>query len=498
MQPQRTLAKYAVRRGGELLALAAIYYFINFVLTTNGFFPVHADDLSSLGLGVADMGWWWKRPVSSNVIFLVVEQGRVFAYLMLNGLAVFTAWQVLRFAAGVFDTEFSLASVLAFGVLTFSHSAAFEHGKYFGLMTNLVSHVFGLWTLLLLWHGWHRHSERSWWLALLAYASSVFAKEDFILPPLCLIAFFWIGQFGQELPVRQWRLRLYVISAAFIAVGVGSLLWGIFDRSPYVVGLLSPAGGERAYAVDLSFASLLKGYAKLLLGYAPVPTALAGMACLGLWILRPATHLRLALYLVLIATLILPYAMLPNNMPAYRVYAWLPWMVAVTVLAMQALVLRHRSANAFGHRARLGAIGMALALVLCVAWVNGTDRMRLASKYQASETINRNIAKALEENRARVSHAQVVGLHGLGVISLWCANDALYVNNKLGFSNRWLIFVDSESRCYSSRVPDKKKKRGINVSVAPAQRLCEFGALPVLDFAADGSAVLKRASDWCD
>ena len=486
------------RSGSELLALAAIYVLINFVLTPNGPYPVQFDDFSMLGMGVADLGWWWKRPVTANLVFLIAELGRDFAYFVLNTLTVLTAWLVLRFAARVFETEFRWFFVLVFAVLTFSHAVAFEHGRYFGLMTNLISHTFGLWTLLLLWDGWRRASNRHWLVAALTYALSVFAKEDFILPPLLLVAYFWVAPHAQSaLSQPGSRRRGVLLTLAFIAIGVGSLLWGVLDRNPFVSGLFASDGGNRPYAVDLGASALLRAYWKLVAVLVPVSTTLAGFAAVVVWVTRPHMRRQLLMYMAMIAVLVLPYALLPNRLAGYRAYAWLPWLGAITVVALQVLATRAVGSEASAGRARPGWIGVTLMLASGVAWFNQAARMELARSYQQGEAINRRIVHSLEENRVAIAAAPVVGLFGLGKVSPWCGNDALYVNNKLGFDNRWMIFVEAPSQCYSQQAPDRKKRRGINVSVVPVARLCAAGSLPVLDVAADGSAVLRQAKDWC-
>ena len=486
------------RSASEFLALAAIYVLINFALTPNGPYPVQFDDFSMLGMGVADLGWWWKRPVTANLVFLIAELGRDFAYAVLNTLTVLTAWLVLRFAARVFETELRWLFVLVFAVLTFSHAAAFEHGRYFGLMTNLISHTFGLLTLLLLWDGWRRASDRHWLVAALTYALSVLAKEDFILPPLVLIAYFWVGPHaGGALSEPGSRRRGFLLTLAFLAIGAGSLLWGVFDRNPFVSGLFSSGDGNRPYAVDLGASALLRAYWKLVAVFVPVSSALAGIAGGVIWVTKPHMRRQLVMYFVMVAVLVLPYALLPNRLAAYRIYAWLPWLGAITVVALQSLATRRLDGNASAGRIRPAWIGAALILVAGVAWFNQAARMELARSYQQGEAINRRIVRTLEENRAAIADAPVVGLRGLGKVSPWCGNDALYVNNRLGFDHRWMIFVEAQSQCYSQQVPDRKKRRGINVSVVPVQRLCAAGSLPVLDFAADGSAVLRQARDWC-
>ncbi|MBB1472858.1 MULTISPECIES: hypothetical protein [unclassified Luteimonas] len=483
-----------------LLVLAATHLVFNFVLTPNSPFPNHPDDFSFLAGTLADMGWDWKRPVSTNVIFLVAAGGQLASYVVLNASAVLVAWLALLLVRDVFDVRPGVLAALACGAVLSSHPAALQHGKYLGLMTNLVSHGFGLACLLLLWHGWRRASAWRCALAALAYLASAFAKEDFVLPPLLLVALLWapgsaclpVGRGATPWP-RGSRIALSVL---FVAIAVGSMAWQAYDRNPFVAGLFTPDSSSASYAVELAPAALLRAFGMLFFGYTWVATLLAAAAWAALWVAAPTLRVRLAWFAATVVSLAVPYALIPNNMPVYRAYAWLPWMAAIVAVALTLLAQRVPRHAAMPRRAvpALAAIAVALGAAL----LHHDARLDLAARYAAGESVNRHMLDALEQERAALQDAPLVGLHGLGENSPWCGNGTVYLARKRGFQQRWLVLAPGETSCYRNPAQGGRKPRhDLRVSVAPPAHACSQPTLPVLVFDAHGRGTRMTGRDLC-
>ncbi|MGY0650747.1 hypothetical protein ACW7GZ_02575 [Luteimonas sp. A537] len=490
-------AAQGLHAGWLLLVLAAAYLVFAFGLTPNSPFPYYPDDFSFLAGSLVDMGWSWKRPVSTNIIFLVAACGQVASYAILAASTVLVAWLVLLLLRDVFGVGIGVLPAAACGVVLFSHAGAFEHGKYLGLMTNLVSHGFGLASLLLLWRGWRGGTPWSCLVAALAYLASAFAKEDFLLPPLLLLALLWTldRNAGAARPGRLAVRARLVLSLLFVAIACGSLAWSAYDRNPFVAGLFSPETSSASYAVELAPAALLGALRKLFIGYTGMATLLSAGACAALCVV-PALRLRLLWFAATVLALALPYALIPNNMPGYRAYAWLPWMAA-----MLAVALAHwqRVQARAGGRRKGAAVPLlaALLVALLAAWSHHEARLALAQRYAAGESVNRRMLELLESARAELGGAPVVGLQGLDGPSPWCGNGTLFLHRKRGFEQRWLVFAPGPTPCYQNPVAGRRARHDLRLSVASPLQACAMGALPVLAFEADGSGRLVTAREVC-
>ncbi|MEN1957575.1 hypothetical protein [Luteimonas changyuni] len=499
-----THAAQGLHAGWLLLVLAAAYLAFAFGLTPNSPFPYYPDDFSFLAGSLADMGWNWKRPVSTNIIFLAAACGQVASYVILAASTVMVAWLVLLLLREVFGVGIGMLPAAVCGVVLFSHAGAFEHGKYLGLMTNLVSHGFGLASLLLLWRGWR--GGRLWpcLLAALAYLASAFAKEDFLLPPLLLLVLLWMldrdagdaGGAGDAGDARRGRLAVrarLVLSLLFVAITCGSMAWSAYDRNPFVAGLFSPDTSSASYAVELAPAALLGALRKLFIGYTGVATLLSAAACAALCLV-PALRLRVLWFAATVLALALPYALIPNNMPGYRAYAWLPWMAAMLAVALGYWQWSRAGGRRHGRAVPFVA---ALLVALLAAWAHHDARLSLAQRYAAGESVNRRMLELLESVRAELGDAALVGLHGFEGPSPWCGNGTLFLHRKRGFDQRWVVFAPGPTPCYQNPVGGGRARHDLRLSVAPPLQACAMEGLPVLAFEPDGSGRLVTAREIC-
>lgn len=478
-----------------VLALACVLF--SFALTRNSPFPYSPDDFSFLAGTLGDMGWNWKRPVSTNIIFMVASAGTAASYAVLMASAVLVAWLALLLLRDVFGVAVGLLPAATAGVVLFSHAGAFEHGKYLGLMTNLVSHGFGLACLLLLWRGWRGGRLLPCLGAALALLASAFAKEDFLLPPLLLAGLLLVLDHRDasrgRVPAMP-RARGWAVALLLVAVVAGSLAWSAHDRNPFVAGLFSPETSSDSYRVDLAPAALLEAMGTLFFGYTGVATLLAAAACATLWLV-PGMRLRVLWFVASVLALALPYAVIPNNMPGYRAYAWLPWLAGVLAVALA--YWQARWATAPGARRALPGVA-AVVVALVAALAHQPARQALAARYAAGEDANRRMLELLEAHREALAAAPVVGLAGLDGPSPWCGNGTLYLARKRGFPQRWLVFAPAPTPCYQNPVPGGRKPRhDLRLSVAPPSQACAMPGLPVLVFEPDGRGRLASAGELC-
>lgn len=483
VRPSRALAALSV--------LGAIFVLLQYVPLGTLPHPVVVDDYTNVGSSIADMSTRWKRPVSANLIFLFAHYAPASSYFAMAALAVLNAALVLWLLSQVFAVRVPMAVVAAFGIVTFSHVSAFNHAFHLGLLTNLISHLFGLASMAALWQGWKRGGSAWFVVALLAYALGAFAKEDFLLPPLLLAGLLALR--AREEGTTPASARGYWMQAAVLfAIAAASLAWHALDRNPFVAGLFAPERSPAPYVVDLSPRGLASSYWTLLGGFAPLACGVAALAWVAMFLRLRGRRVALLWYLAVVLALVLPYAIIPRTIVPARVYAWLPWLVAIAAVAwasMQAAIPPAR---------RVLASATVLVLALAAAWLQWPARGPLLAEYAGQVAKNRTMVETLLLHRGQLDGHPEIGLVGLGEWGPWCAQDALYVNGKLGFEGRrWLVFVPAPTRCYTQQERDVARKRGVNVGVQDLATLCSRGPLPVLEYLPDGTGQLRSASDYC-
>ena len=480
----------SVRAILALFVLAAIFLAIQYLPLGTWPHPVAVDDYTNVGSSIADMSTRWKRPVSANLIFFFAHYAPVSSYAFMAALAVLNAAMVLWLLARVFAVRVPLAVVVAFGLVAFSHVSAFSHAIFLGLLTNLISHFFGLVSLLALWVGWQAGHARWFAGALLAFGLGAFAKEDFLLPPLLFVALLVVQRRGTGVAPGPMR---WTVAAALLVIAVGSLAWHAFDRNPFVAGLFSPETSPAPYVVDFSASGLSRSFWRLLVEFAPWSCAVAAVGWVAMFARLPERRLALLWVAAVVLALVLPYAIIPRTIVPPRVYAWLPWLVGIGAVAWAAMHM------ALPARRRLASSWAVLALALLVAWLQWPPRMAPVAEYVKQVGQNRAPVQTLLAHREDLVQHPVVGLVGLSESGgPWCAQDAFYVNSKLGFqAQRWLVFVPAPTRCYTQQPRSVVRKQGINIGVEDLATLCDYGDLPVLEYQPDGTGRLRRAAEFC-
>lgn len=487
----------------QFLLLAAVYVLINFVVTRHSLSPVHQDDYLALGYGFEDMRALISRPVSTNFIYLMGALGPAVAYPLLALMTLAVPFLVLRFVQKFFDVHFGVAGVVLFGAIAFSHMSALEHTKFLGLFTNLTSHLFGLLALLLILHAWRGRDLAKAALAVASYGVSAFAKEDFILPPLILLAVLAFEEMRATrttragIPLSRWSLLfgIAVGLAAFAAVSFNFFL----SNNPFVSGVAAAASTAAPYAVDMGPVALAKAFTKLTFGFIPVPSLLVLIGFAAAAWARPSARLRLFALAATLVALVLPYALIPNNMPDYRAFSWLSWFGGVIVLAVLWVADRVLAGRDGARRIVLVAVPLVMALGV-FAQAN-PQRQAVAGWYRAQQSANQAMIASLRANRRLIAREDVVGIVGVDAPSPWSNTDAQYLHRKLYFDNKWIVFVDKDSMFFQidpivdGQVTSARGKQFITVQ--QTARLCTQPELLVLSFDATGNATPTRAREWC-
>lgn len=483
------------RRAGLwwLVAVTLLYAFFAYALAPTLPHPSHPDDYALLSGRLADLSLHWKRPVFANIAILLATAGPVTFYLAVNVATVLVAWAAMRLVCIVLDARASrpvvVAAMLAAAVLVMSHASTFEHGRYIGLVTNLTSHAFGIASLYLLWYG---ARARRWPLqaaAFVAYVLSAMSKEDFLLPPLLMAALLWAMAWREE---RSWTaMRPHMLRLmAFAVAGAATLAWNVYDHSPFVSGLVSAKASDAPYAVHATPSGVVTVIARMFFGFTPLATMLSLVSAGWLWWARPGARLQVAWAVLTILSLALPYALIPNNMPAYRAFAWLPWMGGLVAAAIMALDAPLRA------RVRAWPIVASVAVVLLAVLMQQRSRSEQAQFYARREALNRAMLASLERLRPAIAHAQVVALSGLPVaVSPWCGHSPLYLRRKRGFPQQWVVLTEAQGGCYTDTPPGPyaHDHQDIRRQVEPPAWRCRHPQVPLIAFDADGRGTLVSA-----
>jgi hypothetical protein len=472
------------------------YWMLDFVFTSNPLSPVHQDDYAVLGADLRDLRFWMERPVSTNLAYLMGQGGPAVAFGVLNLLTAVVPALVLGFVFSLLQLRLTLPLAIAFGVAVFGHTAAYEHGKYLGLITNLTSHFFGTLSLVLLVSAWRRPRVGVAVAAVLSFALSVFAKEDFLLPPLLLLLFMgaeiWWPRSGSAADAgtapgrRRWWLA---VSACFALAALASVAFSWLVKNPFL-----GAGGSTAapYAVNLTPASLLSSFQQLTLGYAYWQSIGGAAALLALFVFWRRRRREVLLLAAITFTLVLPYAVIPNRIIEYRVFAWLPWLVAPLV-AMVAVVLASRPPAGIWRQA-LAMPALALfALPWLIAYEDQARREMVAGWYGSAQRMNENIIRTLVAQQAILNREPVVGIVGVQGLSPWSNTDGNYLQRKLGFANRWVVFVDKPGSFNAVRDADPSAY----VRVSLRDKLCANQDMLLVHFTEDGTGSLVRSGPFC-
>lgn len=455
--------------------LAIGYAFLDFLLIPSNrlvLHPLHHDDYTNLARSFATIGLGPPRPVSTLAIALLSTAGPRTYYLTLNLLTILYPALVFYFLARLFRRvagPFPIAVAAAL-LLALPHSV--EWAKYTGLITSLLSGVFGTLALILIAQALRGEAETAAaWGGVAFYALSIFSKEDFALPGLLLVLF-CLTERGARRP-RAWA----ILGAVLLCI-LALFVYNAHYQSPFTS--LAAAGPYQVQLRPSSVASVLRRYftftplvtgVLVLLGVSATFAALTCRECR-----RP-----LLLTVGIIGSLIAPYSLLPNHFAGYYAYGWLAWEAGLICVCIVLLAERFPRAIVYASFALIALLAL---------WRTQAERKAIVEWYARESILNEQIVKTLIQNRAAISRAAEVGVVGIEGLSPWSHSAGDYLRNRLGFRNRWIVFVPKSDMFYSLDGPPASPDSV--VQVRPLWELPRWPNLPVLFFDQAGSARLNH------
>lgn len=484
-----------------LLVSLIVYWVINFKFTPNTLSPIHQDDYLMLGAGYENFRWMVERPISTMLVNTMGQMGSTFSFILINLLTAVIPALVLYFVAQLLRIKFGWLTAIAFSVMVFSHPAAFEHGKYLGLITNLSSHFFGSLALIGLLYARRNPRLTNSAFAVITYGLSVFAKEDFLLPPLLLLIYFGAGLYywseNREVNAvddsklkKKWFFR---IALWFVVLAAASIFFGLLVRNPFVAGAVGKVGGDAHYAVSFSPSVLVSAFLKLTIEYSRWQTFAGIFSGIVLVVLWKDRRRELFLLALIIFSLIVPYALISNHVFLYRVFAWLPWFSALAVVGIPFFWRCEIGGLAVRRVAKVFASALFIASFL-IGYLDSSSRLMVASWYELVQRSNKQMVDSIISYRTLLAKEDVVGVVGIEGLSPWSNNDGSYLRKKLGFENRWIVFVDKSTIFFTIR----DLAAPAYLSISSSRQICDHPDLLLMKFDSSGLGIPIRAGELCN
>ena len=420
-------------------SVIAAYTIVLYVLLPENpllFFPFMYDDYIALSNTFSRESFLYTRPINHLLEELVTIGGMHSYYVSLNVLTIVNAWLVLVFVFRLNRRTVPLLWSFFYALVVFSASTYVWAGKY-NLLSNHGSMLFGILAMFALLEGFERKTFIISLTGVLFFALSIFAKEDYFLPVLCLSLYCLImgGYTG-------WK-RNSLILAASISVFALLILHTVFIV-PFSHVMFN-VDSHHIYAQNFSLSSMITTLQTYLLSHSlPTPFLLIVFAVATAYALLVARKPQNYLLVATIFSLFAPYVVLPNHVTGYNAINWLPWMVAFVLVQVPSRL--PLTETFLGRRKLVETAGVALVLgLISVSTVALTQQSRASEArfFIRQSTINRTILDSLSAYRPQLDSVDVVGIVGVEGWSPWLKTQAEFLTER-GFHNRWVVFVHQD------------------------------------------------------
>jgi hypothetical protein len=280
---------------------------------------------------------------------------------------------------------------------------------------------------------------------VLLYALSIFAKEDFILPPIFLLGWYIYrdGDWKKQLYAHKWLLSSTALLLIFFVAFNKLIIPGrsFIDpiehaKSPYFMTLnpFSMAKVALLYFLD-------EGRHIRVLSAFYVAATLASLVLVKKW----KETLLIAL---IIAGLMAPYLIMPNHIFPYYAIKWWVWQTIFSLLVIQIIFAKKQAIVAT-------LIGVA---VLAPALINLTRHKGItwnqSAYFRDRFAKSENVQKTLLKNRQLINAQKQVAVVGIGAGEIeqspWQGNGqtAFFLQGDFCLNPKWIVFVKSSDTSY--------------------------------------------------
>lgn len=438
--------------------------------------PLHHDDYTNLGRPLEAIWPRPARPASTLAIALLATAGARAYYVALNFLTLVYPALVILFLARLFGRNPSPFAMGVSAALLFSFPPSLDWAKYTGLMTNLLSGIFGVLALLCIHRGMtgeRRNSVLA--LGVVFYAVSIFCKEDFVLPVFMLIGFYLTG--------RDTRLRR---RAALALGGAAACLLLLFCYNSGIANSFTKLATSGPYQTRLAPIELVSTFFRYLTltRYLVAVSIILVVTAVATAVTSRESRRPILLALLMTGSLIAPYSVLPNHIAPYYPYGWLAWMAGVIGICLTILAARSSRAPLYASYAILAVVAV---------WQTQSERVMIVHWYAQESNRNERITRTLVANRAALAHFELVGVVGIAGLSPWAHSSGDYLRTRLHLDNRWIVFVPGNDMFYSldETGPGSSDE---SVQVRSLTEIARWPELPLLVFDETGSGRLVKPS----
>ena len=320
------------------------------------------------------------------------------------------------------------------------------------------------------------------------YSLSIYAKEDFILPPALLLGWYIVkdGSWKSQLNTHKW-----------LVVTVIAVLVGFLAFNKLVIPSRSYMDPESAvnspYFMTLNPVSLVKVFLYYTTGVGLHITILTIFyLAASIIAILSRTKIKETIFVGLIAgSLMAPYLIMPNHVFPYYGINWWVWQCIMPFALLKVIFPRAST-----------ALAITAGICILVPGINGILRQRSTNWHQSNYlrtkfAISDNIRETLIRYRKELNREKIVGVVGVGPTQIdqspWQGNGetAFYLKDDLGVTNQWIVFVKSGGADYViNEAPVKTVEHNAdtpNVYVEGIGGLRQHKNLPLLVFHPDGT-----------
>lgn len=433
------------------------------------------------------------RPVSE----LYVHVQAILAKYLLHGQTKFIIYpfqhvvvliyflSISKVVESLFETRLHPVTFLTAWLLFMVNPGVISNVYLLETIVGTLSMLFGGLALVALekWARDRKGSSAALFVALLAL--SLFAKEDFILPPILLLGWHLAKDGHWKAQLRRHKWLLTALLALFVAFMLFNevVLPGRSYMDP-VEQTQSP------YYMSINPVSMLKTtfYYTMEVGRHIRILTLFYLAISTTAILLRRKVGETILIGLIVAGLMAPYLIMPNHLFAYYGLNWWVWQSLASLALIQLVFV-----NRYVLVTAVAAVAILLPGLNSLRHhrsINWNQSLYLRTKFAISD----NLQKTLLDHRKELNASTRVAVIGIGPGQIdqspWQGNGetAFYLSGDLGIKTQWVVFVNSNDDSYvADTTGATAPKPPSSVLVENISRLGEFDGLPRLVFNPDGT-----------
>lgn len=455
---------------------------------------------SRRGDEIEDLAWaiTYTRPVTGLYVVLqgwlvnnFAEDSKYFAYILQHAALFVGFFSTARALESVFRIRLGVV-ILMSAWITFAVTPAVMEGVYkLETVVGTLTMLFGGLSILFLVQ-WQKDKRR--WLAagfLLFYALSIFSKEDFILAPMFLLAWYMFRDGNRQGSPKQYLQLLlpamaivvtFILFNKFITLSDRSFITPVDHQlSPYFMTFNPISMVRTAIHYSFGFDSSIK---YIFIAY--VTSSFLAVVFGRAW-------KEVLLVGLIVGSLMGPYLIMPNHLFAYYGLKWMMWQVLTTAVIIRLFIANRRVADSV-----VVFLGAASVLPAIIGFHNQNNSLWHVSKYFKNEfEVSRNVHETLAQNRKALNALDRVAVIGVGpgqiVNSPWQGNgETAFYFEDLGLTPKWEVYVKSSRSDYAIDSPASLSAIPKPVVVKELSKLPSTDVSHVLVFENTGHGTLIR------